>query len=65
LVDLAEQYFHKFPKKPIAPINNLEKPVFHSTLMHMKDNDMPNSNSGVFYNSPGWKDKDFYSFLLL
>lgn len=33
--------------------------------MHMIDEEMLNSNSGIFYNSPGWRDKDFYSFLLL
>lgn len=31
----------------------------------MRDDEMINSNVGVFYNAPGWKDSDFYSFLLL
>jgi len=65
LVDLCERHFHKFPRKAPSPINNLEKPEFHQTLMHMRDDDMLNSNCGVFYNAPSWKDKDFYSFLLL
>jgi len=65
LVDLSERHFQRFPSKAPKKINNLEKPEFHSSLMHMEDNEMMNSNSGVFYNAPGWKDKDFYSFLLL
>ena len=44
---------------------NTERPDFNSGLLFMKDEDLVNSNVGVFYEAPGWKHKDFYSFLLL
>lgn len=65
LVDLAEKYFKIIPKKAIKEINNTNKPEFHTSHLYMRDDEMMNSNVGVFYNAPNWKDNDFYSFLLL
>jgi predicted Zn-dependent peptidase len=65
LVDLSEQHFKSIPRKAIRPINNINKPEFHTSHLYMRDDEMINSNVGVFYNSPSWKDNDFYSFLLL
>jgi len=31
----------------------------------IRDDEMVNSSVGVFYDAPGWKHKDFYSFLML
>lgn len=33
--------------------------------MFIRDDEMVNSNVGVFYDAPSWKHEDFYSFLLL
>lgn len=46
-------------------MHSLEKPVFTPALMFIRDDEMVNSNVGVFYDAPSWKDEDFYAFLLL
>jgi hypothetical protein len=33
--------------------------------MFVRDDEMINSNVGVFYDAPSWKHEDFYAFLLL
>ncbi len=33
--------------------------------MFVRDDEMINSNVGVFYDAPSWKHEDFYGFLLL
>lgn len=33
--------------------------------MMIRDDEMINSNVGVFYDAPSWHDKDYYGFLLL
>lgn len=65
LVDLCEQHFSTVPKKSPKVTQNTEKPVFNPALLFIRDDEMVNSNVGVFYDAPGWKDPDFYSFLLL
>ena len=65
LVDLSEKYFHTLPKKAPRKINNIDKPVFIPALLFIRDDEMVNSNVGVFYDAPGWKHEDFYSFLLM
>jgi len=65
LVDLCEKHFHTFPAKATKKINNLDKPVFNPGLMFIRDDEMINSNVGVFYDAPSWKHEDFYAFLLL
>ena len=34
-------------------------------MLCIRDDEMINSNVGVFYDAPSWKDEDFYAFLLL
>lgn len=53
------------PKSATKKILNTNKPEFHTSHLFMRDDEMMNSNVGVFYNAPGWYDPDFYSFLLL
>lgn len=45
--------------------NSLEKPIYNPGLMMIRDDEMVNSNVGVFYDAPSWKHEDFYGFLLL
>lgn len=47
------------------PRHSLEKPIYNPGLMMIRDDDMVNSNVGVFYDAPSWKHEDFYGFLLL
>jgi hypothetical protein len=65
LVDLAEQHFGIMPRKGVKATSGLEKPIFNPGMMFIRDDEMVNSSVGVFYDAPGWKDQDFYSFLLL
>lgn len=65
LVELAQKNFHTIPQKAPKKINNTNQPKFNSSLLYMRDDEMVNSNVGVFYDAPSWKDKDFYAFLLL
>lgn len=67
LVELCEKNFggQKFPAKPRQAILNTNRPIFNPALLFIRDDEMVNSNVGVFYDAPSWKDKDFYSFLLL
>lgn len=43
----------------------MEKPEFLSEILYIRDDEMMNSNAGIFYPAPSWKDKHFYAFLLL
>jgi hypothetical protein len=47
------------------PIRNQDKPIFTPALLFIRDDEMVNSNVGVFYDAPSWKHEDFYAFLLL
>ena len=64
LVDLVEQHFHTLPRRSVKTQPNKERPIFTPALLFIRDDEMINSNVGVFYDAPSWKDKDFYSFLL-
>ena len=44
---------------------NSNKCVYTPSLLMMRDDEMYNANVGVFYDAPGVKDEDYYSFLLL
>ena len=65
LVDLVEQHFSTLPRTSHLPMRNLEKAIFNPGLLMIRDDEMMNSSIGVFYDAPGWKDEDFYSFLLM
>jgi hypothetical protein len=43
---------------------NTERPVYNPGLLFIRDDEMVNSNVGVFYDAPSWKHPDFYAFLL-
>lgn len=51
--------------KAPKPLVGKEKPVYNPALLFIRDDEMVNSNVGVFYDAPSWKHEDFYSFLLL
>lgn len=65
IVDLAEQHFSSLPKTSSAVITGTEKAVFNPGLLMIRDDEMYNANTGVFYDAPGIKHPDYYSFLLL
>ena len=65
LVDLVEQHFSSIRRTSHKEMNNQDKCVYTPGLLMIRDDEMLNSSVGVFYDAPGWKHEDFYSFLLL
>ncbi|CAI2366411.1 unnamed protein product [Moneuplotes crassus] len=65
IVDMAEEKFGKVRKDCPGERRNTEKPVYTPALLMVRDDEMVNSNVGVFYDAPDWKHKDYYAFLLL
>ena len=65
VVDAVEQHFHSLPKTTNIPTANAEKPIYIPGLLMIRDDEMYNSNVGVFYDAPGVRDEDYYSFLML
>lgn len=63
--EAVEQYFGSLPQKSsISPINT-EKPIHIPGLLMIRDDEMYNSNVGVFFDAPSAKDEDYYAFRLL
>lgn len=65
LVDLVETHFSGVPKSSGSATPNTEKPVYTPALLFMRDDEMVNSNVGVFYDAPSIRDPDYYAFELL
>jgi len=65
IVEHVEKAFGALPKSTSVPTRNAEKPIFIPALLMIRDDEMVNSNVGVFYDAPSIKDEDYYSFLLL
>lgn len=65
IVEAVEQNFSSLPKSTDIPAKSTEKPIYVPAIMMMRDDEMVNANVGVFYDAPGRKDEDYYSFLLL
>ena len=66
LVDFSEKYFGTLPKDAPAGFvpRNTERAVFTPALMFVRDDEMVNSNVGIFFDAPGWTHEDYYGFLL-
>merc|ERR1719454_2852582 len=43
----------------------MDKAVYVPSMLFIRDDEMVNSNVGVFYDAPGAKHEDFYAFMLL
>jgi processing peptidase subunit beta len=65
IVDAVQNAFSSLPKSTDIPRLNAEKPIYIPALLFIRDDEMINSNVGIFYDAPGVKDEDYYSFLLL
>ena len=57
--------FHSVSKTATATQPNSDKCVYVPALMFIRDDEMYNSNIGVFYDAPSIKHQDYYAFLLL
>ena len=66
LVDLVEQHFSNVPKtSDTLQGANTERPIYIPALLFIRDDEMYNSNVGVFYDAPGVKHQDYWGFQLL
>ena len=65
IVDQVESAFSSLPAKTTIPTANSERPIYIPALLFIRDDEMYNSNVGIFYDAPGVKHEDYYSFLLL
>jgi len=65
LVAEVEKQFNSVPKQTQGIITGTEKPVYIPALLFIRDDEMVNSNVGIFYDAPSAKHEDYYAFLLL
>lgn len=65
IVDAVEQHFASLPKNATVPTKNADKAVYVPAILFIRDDEMYNSNVGIFYDAPSVKHEDYYSFLLL
>ena len=65
IVDQVESSFSSLPTKTSVEAVNTEKAIYIPALLFMRDDEMVNSNVGIFYDAPGVAHEDYYSFLLL
>lgn len=64
-VQQVQNSFHTVGKTGSGVRPNGEKNVYNPCMLFIRDDEMYNSNVGVFYDAPGLKDKDYFAFLLL
>merc|ERR1712166_1299516 len=57
--------FSSLPLESSVPAKNTEQPIYIPALLMMRDDEMINSNVGVFYDAPGVKHEDYFAFLLM
>jgi predicted Zn-dependent peptidase len=65
IVDSVDRAFSSLPKTPSVEGHEAPKAVFTPSLMMIRDDEMVNSNVGVFYEAPSVSHPDYYGFLLL
>lgn len=64
-VNQVNNALHTVSKTATGTRANLDKAVFTPALLFIRDDEMYNSNIGVFYDAPSVKHEDYYAFLLL
>lgn len=64
-VNQVNNGFQSVSKTATGVRANSEKNVYVPALLWIRDDEMYNSNIGVFYDAPSVKHQDYYSFLLL
>jgi len=64
-VDLVNNSMNAYSKTATGVQANKDQAVYTPSLMFVRDDEMYNSNVGVFYDAPSVKHEDYYAFLLL
>ena len=65
IVAAVQQHFNSLSKTTTIVPKNTEKPIYIPALLFIRDDEMVNSNVGVFYDAPGVKHEDYFAFKLL
>jgi predicted Zn-dependent peptidase len=65
IVDAVQNHFNSLKKTTTVKAKNTEKPIYIPALLMIRDDEMYNSNVGVFYDAPGVKHEDYYAFRML
>jgi processing peptidase subunit beta len=65
IVDAVEQHFSSLALESSVPQKNSEQPIYIPALLMMRDDEMINSNVGVFYDAPSVKHEDYFAFSLM
>lgn len=65
IVDAVEQNFGSLQKSSSQQAKGTEKAIYIPALLMMRDDEMINSNIGVFYDAPSYKHEDYYAFRLM
>ena len=65
IVDSVAQHFDSIPKTANAVTKGTEKAVYGPSILFLRDDEMVNSNVGIFYDAPSKKHEDYYAFLLM
>lgn len=63
-VDQVQKHFNGIQKTATVAKANSEKAIYTPSLLMIRDDEMYNSNVGVFYDAPSIKHPDYYAFLL-
>lgn len=64
-VDAVNQNFGAVAKNTSIPEANSETAVYTPSLLFIRDDEMVNTNVGVFYDAPTFSHPDYHGFLLL
>lgn len=64
-VTAVDQHFGTVAKSTAVPEANSEGAVYTPSLLFIRDDEMINSNIGVFYDAPTFNHPDYHGFLLL
>jgi len=63
LVELSEKAFGSLTGSTQSglEVRNSDEPYVTPSVMYMRDDEMANVNTGVFFNAPTWTDPDFFA----
>jgi len=62
VVDVVSGPLSGLPSSSGEELANLEKPIHTPSLIFMRDDEMANINTCVFFRAPSWTDDDYYAF---
>lgn len=64
-VDSCERAFKSMPRQTAAVVSGKDRPIYIPALLMIRDDEMVNSNVGVFYDAPSATHPDYYAFQLM